>query len=63
MKHRESLRQNRKSFSARARRERREEIARLEALEIVRYARAAGLHGTVLRAYVAAAEALDGIVD
>ena len=53
MKHRESLRQNRKSFSARARRERREEIARLEALEIVRYARAAGLHGTVLRAYVA----------
>lgn len=53
-------RPRRKSFTARARRQRRLEVAAFEALPIVRHARAAGLHGARLRAYVAAVEMLDG---
>jgi hypothetical protein len=49
-----------KSFTARARRQRRHEIAEFEALPIVCRARAAGLHGAALRAYVSAVERLDG---
>jgi hypothetical protein len=48
------------AFTARARRQRRKEIAEFEALPIVRRARAAGLHGEALCAYVSAVEALDG---
>lgn len=50
----------RKSFTTRARRQRRRELAEFDALPIVRRARAAGLHGAALRAYVAAVEVLDG---
>jgi hypothetical protein len=53
-------RARRKSFTARARRQRRLELAAFEALPIVRRARAAGLHGAALRAYIAAVEMLDG---
>jgi hypothetical protein len=49
-----------KSFSARARRQRRRVISQLDALPIALRARAAGLHGAALRAYIAAVEALDG---
>jgi hypothetical protein len=55
-----SVRRRRKSFSTRARRQCRHELVRLEALPIVRRARAAGLHGAALRAYVSAVAALDG---
>jgi hypothetical protein len=51
----------RKAVSARARRQRRRVISQLEALPITRRARAAGLHGAALRAYIAAVEALDGL--
>ncbi len=53
-------RRRRKSFTARARRQRRQEMAAFDALPIVRRARAAGLRGAALRAYVAAVERLDG---
>lgn len=49
-----------KAVSARARRQRRRAISQLDALPIARRARAAGLHGAALRAYIAAVEALDG---
>lgn len=50
----------RRSFSARARQQRRRVVARLDALPIARRARAAGLHGAALRAYVGAVAAVDG---
>lgn len=50
----------RKSFTTRSRRQRRRELAEFDALPIVRRARAAGLHGAALRAYVAAVQVLDG---
>ena len=46
--------------SARARRQRREDTVAFEARPLVRWARAAGLPGGVLRAYVAAVDAVDG---
>jgi hypothetical protein len=49
-----------RSFSARARQQRRQELLEFEALPLVRRARAAGLQGAALRAYVAAVEWIDG---
>lgn len=49
-----------RSFSPRARRQRRDDLRVLDALPIVRRARAAGLHGPALRAYVQAVARLDG---
>jgi len=49
-----------KSFSPRARRQRRDDLRVLDALPIVRRARAAGLHGPALRGYVQAVARLDG---
>jgi hypothetical protein len=48
------------TFSARARRERRRVIAQLDVLPSARRARAAGLYGAALRAYVIAVAAVDG---
>lgn len=50
----------RKSFSPRARRQRRDDLRILDTLPIVRRARSAGLHGPALRAYVQAVARLDG---
>lgn len=49
-----------RSFSPRARRQRRRVIAQLDLLPIAHRARAAGLHGAALRAYVTAVAAVDG---
>ena len=51
----------RKSFSTRARRQSLREIEAIDALPIARRARAGGLHGVALRAYVSAVAALDGV--
>jgi hypothetical protein len=50
----------RKSFSARARAQHREQVARCDAHPFARAARDAGLHGHLLRGYLEAVERLDG---
>lgn len=50
----------RKPLTAYARRQCRQELAEFDALPIVRRARAAGLHGRALFAYVEGVERLDG---
>jgi hypothetical protein len=50
----------RRSFSARARAQRRRDVARCDAHPLAPRARAAGLHGWALRGYIGALERLDG---